>query len=336
MMKVVVDRFGGPDVLRVVEEPTPKPGAGQVLVRITSIGMNHAELMARAGHYKLSSGEPPFTPGIESGGVIDAVGAGVTHRKPGQRVVLSLGQPRRKGDGREGAYRSHIACAAEETLAAPDNLPDEQLGAVWLPYLTAWGCLVWKQDVRHEQTVAIPAASSSVGIAAAQVCRERGVTTIGLTTSPDKVDRLRQMPEAPFDHLVVTRDRDWREDLRRITGNRGVDVFFDPVAAGEYLDHEIRCVAQHGTIWVYGLLAQPGPVDVSPLIHKHAAIRGWVLWEMLAHPDVLEQGCRHILDNLANGNYRLHVERTFHLDDVRAAHEYMEKGQHIGKLVLVP
>ena len=126
------------------------------------------------------------------------------------------------------------------------------------------------------------------------------------------------------------------DDLRRITGNRGVDVFFDPVAAGEYLNTEIRCLAAHGTIWVYGLLGQPGPVDVSPLVGKDGAIRGWVLFEMLGHPDALDAGCRHILEGLASGNYVLNVARTFRLDDVQAAHAYMEKGEHVGKLVLVP
>ena len=87
--RVVVNAFGGPEVLQLVEEPVPAPGAGEVVVRITSIGMNHAELMGRRGQYKLSTGEPPFTPGLEGGGIIDAIGAGVSAVKVGDRVSLA-------------------------------------------------------------------------------------------------------------------------------------------------------------------------------------------------------------------------------------------------------
>lgn len=339
MKQVIVERFGGPEVLRVVEVPTLRPGlpgAGEVVVRLTSIGMNHADLMARAGAYKLSSGEPPFTPGLEGGGIVEAIGPEVTMRCVGQRVILAPTLPRRNSGSLAGTYRTHFLCRAEETLPAPDALPDEQLGALWLAYLTAWGCLVWKQNIRHEQTVALPAASSAVALAAAQIARELGAVTIGLTSSADKIERLQQLPGTPYDHLILTRDRDWRSDLRRITGDRGVDVFFDPIAAGEFLNTEIRSLAQGGTIWVYGLLGEPGVVDVTPLIRKHAAIRGWLLYELLRDAEATERGCRHILDGVSQGRYVLHVDRTVPVDEVAAAHEYMARGQHIGKIVLVP
>lgn len=343
MISVVVDAFGGVGNMRVAEEPTPGPGPGQVRVRLTSIGLNHADLMARKGEYKLYSGEPPFTPGLEGGGVIEALGDGVTTRSVGQRVVLSADAPRRRNrTSSGGTYRSHYLVMADQTLPAPDALADEALGAVWLPYLTAWGCLVWKQQVRAGQIVAVPAASSSVGLAAAQVARQQGATVIGMTTSPAKADLLRDLEEAAFDHLVVTRDADgndadWYHELRKLTRGRGVDVFFDPVAAGAFLDTEIRSLANYGTIWIYGLLGHPDKVDVSPLIRKHASIRGWVLGEIMdAGPEVLERGEREILAALADGTYRLRVAATFPLADAARAHEEMERGRHIGKLVLVP
>lgn len=337
MKRVVVNAFGPPKVMTMVEEPSPPPGPGQVRVRITSIGMNHADLMARTGQYRLLSGNPPFTPGLEAGGVIEAVGETVTDRQIGQRVILGPAAPRRSSDSMAGTYRTHFVCPARETWPAPDAISDDQLGAIWLAYLTAWGCLVWKQDLRQGQTVAIPAASSSVGLAAAQIVAKLGGTSIGLTTSADKVDKIKALPACDFDHLIVTRNRDWARDIKELTGGRGTDVFFDPVAAGGYLDTEIRCLASGGTIWLYGLLGETGPVDLSPLIHKSAAIRGWVLFELTsAGPDEYERGCRHILDGFADGTYRQHVDRTFTLEDHRNAHEYMERARHVGKLVLVP
>lgn len=340
MKQVVVRAFGGVDAMEIEEVPTPRPGAGQVLVRLTSIGMNHADLMARRGEYKLSSGEPPFTPGLEGGGVIEAVGEGVDASRVGQRVTLSPDAPRRTAGGFGGTYRSHYLLPADRALPAPDAVPDEQLGALWLPYLTAWGCLIWKQNLQPGQVVALPAASSSVAPAAAQVVKHAGGVTIGLTSSGDKVDAIQRLDTARYDHLIVTHEPDgamrpWRRQVREVAPD-GVDVFFDPVAAGEYLDTEIRCLAQHGTIWVYGLLADPGVVDVTPLIRKHAAIRGWALAELTADDAAWKAGCDAIFQGFVDGVYRQHVAATFRLDDARRAHEEMEEGRHIGKLVLVP
>jgi NADPH:quinone reductase len=340
---VVATRFGGPEVLEVREAPTPEPGPGEVRVRMTSIGMNHAELMARRGEYKLMSGDPPFIPGIEGGGVIDAVGPQTNSRHIGQRVILGADAPRQSSDPLGGGtYRSHYIIGASKTIPAPTALPDAQLGAVWLPYLTAWGCLIWRQDLKRGQFVALPAASSSVALAASQIAKHRGAITIGMTTSEEKVATLRSMPEAAYDHLLLTRDTEgretrWYKQLKQITDGKGIDVFFDPVAAGSFLDNEVRGLANHGTIWVYGLLGEPGVVDVTPLIRKHGAIRGWVLGEIVkAGRDVLEQGYAGVLAGFQSGVFRLRVAATYPLDEVQRAHAEMEAGRHIGKLVLLP
>ena len=129
----------------------------------------------------------------------------------------------------------------------------------------------------------------------------------------------------------------WHREIKRITDGRGVNVFFDPVAAGAYLETEIRCLAQHGVVWVYGLLGQAGKVDVTPLIRKHAAIRGWAQAELVAAgPAAFEPGYRHIVEGFESGAYQQRVAEVFALDDVRQAHETMERGRHIGKLVLKP
>ncbi|MEM9419178.1 MAG: zinc-binding dehydrogenase [Planctomycetota bacterium] len=340
MQQVVVERFGGVEELQLREVPTPTPGAGQVLVKLTSIGMNHADLMGRRGEYKLSTGDPPYTPGLEGGGVIEAVGEGVDASRIGQRVCLAP-DAARLSKGRPGTYSSHYVCDDVEALLAPDELPDDQLGAVWLPYLTAWGALVWKAKVAPGQIVACPAASSSTALAAAQIAKHHGCTTIGLTTSPDKVDSL----ESAYDHVVVTHEsnddqhvmRPWHRDMKQHTGGKGVDVFFDPVAAGAYLNTEIRCLTQHGCLIVYGLLGVPGTVDVTPLIRKHASIVGYVNDEVFkAGRDEVMRGVEHLFEGFASGVYRQTLAASFALTEVREAHEAMQRGAHVGKMVLVP
>lgn len=345
MHKIIANRFGPPDVLEWIEEPTPTPKPDEVLIEIQSIGMNHADLMAREGKYRLLSGEPPFTPGIEAGGIIREVGDQVINRLVGQRITLGADAPRSRkysGGGLNGTYASHICMAADQTVPVPESLPDKQTGALWLTYLTAWGCLIWKQDLQPGQVVGIPAASSGVGMAAAQIAKQHGAITIGLTTRQTKADTLSTMPEADFDHIVVTRqpeggDVKWHKDILEITEGHGIDVWFDPVAAGNFLSKEIRCMARGGTIWIYGLLEPSGNVDLSPLIIKRGTVRGWLLYDVIeAGPEVLNRGYEAIIQGFTNGAYRQRIAETFALSDAQNAHSIMENGQHIGKLILRP
>lgn len=341
MYRAVVKGFGDIDQLTLEDCPTPTPGPGEVVVRLTSIGMNHAELMARRGEYRLVSGNPPFIPGLEGGGIIVAVGEGVSdatntesRRTEGQRVVLTLDAPASRGLG-QGTYQSHYVVAANKTVRAPDAIPDELLGALWLPFLTAWGCLVWKQNMQSGDRVLIPAASSSVAIAASQVVKYYGGFAVGTTTSPEKVKLLASMPEARFDHIIVTQDEQWWREAKKLAQGKGYNIIFDPVAAGAFLNQEIRLLAPHGTLWIYGLLGQPDTVDVTPLIRKMASIRGWLLNE-IATSGTEQSAYRHVLERVADGTYVLPIAQTFSLRDVQQAHETMAAGQHIGKMILVP
>ncbi|MEO1402993.1 MAG: zinc-binding dehydrogenase [Cyanobacteria bacterium J06635_1] len=334
MQTVIVSAFGDLDTLTLVDQPDPIPAADEVLIRLTSIGMNHADLMARRGDYRLITGNPPFTPGIEGGGVITAVGDGVTTRQVGQRVILTLDAPASRGLG-QGTYQSHYVVGADKTVPVPNEIADDLIGALWLPYLTAWGCLVWRQNLQPGQRVMIPAASSSVAIAASQVVKQIGGIAIGTTTSRHKVKTLEAMPEAQYDHIVVSDHPKWWREVKQLTQGQGLDVIFDPIAAGAFLNHEIRLLAEGGTLWVYGLLGKPDGVDVTPLIRKDAAIRGWLL-NRISGSEIEAQAYAHVLENVANGTYRLPVAKIFSLNEVKHAHEVMEQGQHIGKLVLKP
>ncbi|NBC10812.1 MAG: zinc-binding dehydrogenase [Planctomycetes bacterium] len=346
MRYVQVESFGDPEQLKLLDAPTPDPARGQVRVKLTSIGLNRADLMGRAGNYKASTGEPPYTPGLEGGGVIEAVGEGVDPTRVGQRVTLAPNVPRGVDGPHGGTYRTHLCLDATFALRAPDAIPDEQLGTLWLPYLTAWGCLVWKANLQPGQIVGLPAASSSVGLAAAQVVKHHGGVTVGLTSSPEKIDAIRAIEQHSFDHLVVTHqndaegerfDRPWHRDVKQLTDGHGIDVFFDPVAAGTYLSTEIRSLARGGVIYLYGLLGGSGVVDLQPLIIRRGRIDTFLLYELTgAGDDAWRAGCDAVFAGFANGAYRQRIAGRYALDDVPRAHAEMAKNQHIGKLVLVP
>ncbi|MGC1309265.1 MAG: zinc-binding dehydrogenase [Phormidesmis sp.] len=333
MKQVTVTAFGGIENLRLQAAPKPQPDPNEVVIDLISVGMNQADLMARRGEYRLSSGEPPYVPGIEGGGVISAIGANVKTRQVGQRVILTIDAPNGKG-----TYRSQFVAPAEQTVPVPNGVADELIGALWLPFATAWGALAWRQQVQPGQIVLLPAASSSVAIAASQIVKQRGGITIGTTTSPNKVEALKNLPAAQYDHLVITTEdqaQPWWRTVKKITQGKGVNVIFDPVAAGDFLNTEIRLLAQGGTLWVYGLLGQPGTVDVSPLIRKSAAIRGWLLNDLVGRPAEVEV-YRHILNQVAAGIYQMPIAGKFSLAQVREAQAEMEKGGHIGKYILIP
>lgn len=342
MKTINVNKFGGPDVLEIVEKSSPITKDNEVLVQVTSIGLNHADLMGRRGDYKLSTGQPPFVPGLEAGGIIKAVGKNVKDRKIGDRVILHPGATRKLPESSmNGTYRTEIAVDSNYAIQAPDILPDNQLGAIWLTYLTAWGCLIWKENLQPGKYVAIPAASSGVGMAASQIVKQAGGSCIGLTTSESKKKQLQSLPESKFDHIVVTHNADgtmkrWHRDLQTITNGHGVDVFFDPVASGEYLNLEIRSLAQRGTIWIYGLLGDPGTVDVTPLIRKYASIKGWLLNELLEDKSAVTLGIETVLKGFSEGNFKQYIGESFPFDLIREAHIAMDEGKHIGKLVLIP
>ncbi|MEM7576132.1 MAG: zinc-binding dehydrogenase [Planctomycetota bacterium] len=347
MQSVIVSEFGGPEQLAVLQAADPQPGPGLLRFRVTSIGLNRADLMGRAGQYKLSTGDPPYTPGLEAGGVVDAVGEGVESSWVGRRVTLRPEATRlARGDARvAGTYRSHVVCQSGDLVviqAPAEVLPETHLGTLWLSHFTAWGGLIWKLgqggDALGGKHVAISAASSAVALAAAQVTRRHGGVAIGLTSSPAKADALGDA----YDHLVLTHDADgeqlpFRRELKRCTDARGVDVVFDPVAAGPYLTELILSLNQHGTVLVYGLLGRPGVVDVTPLIRKHASIIGYVNDEVFeSGTDDVDAGIAHVVEGFSSGAYAQRVDRTFALSDVQEAHREMAAGRHVGKLVLAP
>ncbi|MCX7625864.1 MAG: zinc-dependent alcohol dehydrogenase family protein [Candidatus Sumerlaeaceae bacterium] len=343
MKIVVVNEFGDPEKLTIQEAADPIPARGEVRVRLTSVGINHADLMARRGEYKLYSGDPPFTPGLEGAGFIEAVGEDVSPSLLGEFVVLDARAPRRTSSvcPVEGTYRTHYVVPAGYALPVPAGVPHIAAGTLWLSHLTAWGCLIWKQHLLPGQVVAIPAASSSVGLAASQVAQRAGAKIIGLTRSEAKAEILRTIPEARFDWIVVTHEPDgrlrpWHREIMRITEGHGVDVFFDPVAGGAYLDSEIRCLRPDGTIWIYGLLEKAGPVDLTPLIRKRAAVRGWVLGNLLEHQELALAAQKEILRLVASGEYCQRIAKVFPLEAIREAHSIMERGEHVGKFVLSP
>lgn len=328
MAKIV--RFhetGEPDVLRLEELQPAEPGPDDIRIKVEALGLNRAELSFRRGMYL----EPPKLPariGYEAAGVIDAVGANVTQFNVGDRVstipAFSM--------NRYGVYGESAIVPARAAAAYPANLSASEGAAIWMQYLTAWGALIMHGKLKQGDSVIITAASSSVGIAAIQICKQADATAIATTRGADKKAFI---AANGADHVIVTDEEDMAERVMEITGNSGATMSFDPVA-GPFLEKVVSSLKHGGLAIQYGAL-YPGPTEfpLRPTLGRAISIRGYVLFEFSHDPQALAPGIQFVNDGLASGALKPVIdEQRFSLDDIAAAHTYMETNVQKGKVVV--
>ncbi|MGW4890851.1 NADP-dependent oxidoreductase [Kitasatospora sp. NPDC004240] len=310
MCAVSQDTAGGPEVLRLVEVPRPRPGRGEVLVRVHAAGVNPADWKTRSRGEFATGARPPFTLGFDVSGVVEEVGEGVTVLRPGAPVY---GMPRFPYPA--GAYAEYVTAPARHFAPRPEGLGHLEAGALPLAALTAWQALVDTADVRPGQRVLIHAAAGGVGHLAVQIAKARGAHVIG-TASAAKHDLLRSLGA---DELVDHRTRDAAEVVR------DVDVVLDPLG-GANRARSLRTLRRPG-----GTLVSLLPPDAAfPRAEAEAA--GVRAVFMLVEPDL--QGLREITALVESGRLRVVVDAVFPLAAAADAHRLGERGRTTGKIVL--
>ncbi len=317
---------GGPEVLRIEEVPPSPPGEGEVRIAVKAIGLNRAESLFRQGTY-LETPTPPSRLGYEASGTVEAVGAGVTGVKVGDRVstlpAFSM--------GRYGVYGDSVVVPAHAVSPFPGNLSFEEGASIWVAYLTAYGALVEHGRLRRGQYVLITAASSSVGYSALQVVRAAGGVSIATTRKPEKTDALRQ---GGADHVIVTGVEDLAARVMGITGGRGADLVFDAVA-GRSMEALAAAAAREATIFIYGVLSmKPTVFPLDTALKKGLSLRGYTLYEIVSVPERMERARKYIFGGLRSRELRPVIDRVFPLEHIVAAHRYLESNQQNGKIVV--
>ncbi|NRQ34997.1 zinc-dependent alcohol dehydrogenase family protein [Nonomuraea sp. NN258] len=320
-------QFGGPDVLRIEDVPIGAPGPGELLVRVDAIGLNRAETLFRGGHYIEPVKEFPARLGAEAAGVVESVGAGVTGFEPGRPVsvvpAFSMND--------YGVYAERAIVPAAAVVARPDGLDAVGGAAVWMPYLTAYGALVEVGGMRAGDTVVLTAASSSVGLAAIRVANQVGARPIATTRTPAKRDRLRAAGAA---EVIVTGEEDVVTRVRDLTGGRGAEFVFDAVAGPGVVDLA-RVVAPGGTLIEYGMLSgETTPYPGFQLGMPALNMRTYTVHETTADPERLRRAVAFVASGLRSGAFEPVVDRVFSLDEIVAAHRYLEAGDQVGKIVV--
>jgi NADPH:quinone reductase-like Zn-dependent oxidoreductase len=317
---------GGPEVLKIEQVEVKPPGPGEVRIAVKTLGLNRAESMFRLGQY-LEEPALPARLGYEAAGIVDALGDGVQGLKIGDAVstIPSFSQ------NQYGVYGDTAIVPAYAVARHPTTLSWIEAAAIWMQYATAYGALIGIAGLKAGDTVLIPAASSSVGLAAIQIARLIGATPVALTRRNNKRSALLELG-AP--HVIATEEQDLVAEVHKLTGGKGAGVAFDPVG-GPTLTKLAAAMAEHGMLLLYGALStEPTPVPLMDVLGKLLTIRGYVLFEIVGDPSRLERTKKFIVDGLAAGKLKPVIAKTFTLDQIVEAHRYMESNQQIGKIVV--
>jgi len=318
----VIYENGGPDALRYEDVPDPECPEGCVVIDAEAISIEGGDLLHRAGS------PPPSVPhivGYVSAGTISEIGAGVENRAVGDRVVTL---------NAAGSHAAKRAVPALSTWPLPNGMDPAQAVCVPVALATAHECLFTAGNLQAGQTALIHAGAGGVGMGAIQLAKRAGATVISTASSEQKLERLK---EFGLDHGINYASEDFVERTRQLTDGRGADVILDSVG-GKNLTDSIDALAYRGTLVSVGLAGRAGStIEARALWEKNNALRGVFLGGVLlteyprAHAMVAD-----LLEQVARGDLRVVIDRTFPLAAAADAHGYIESRQAFGRVVMTP
>ena len=319
-------KVGGPEVLKIQDEPIPVPGKGEALLKVKAIGLNRAEVMFRAGRYLETPGLPSKL-GYEASGVVTAVGPDVDKSWVGKKASTLPAFLMTN----YGVYGEVALVPAGALAIYPEKLTPEEGTSIWMQYLTAYGALIHYARITKGDFVIITAASSSVGIAAIEMAKAEGATSIATTRSSRKKGVL---TEVGADYVIATEEEDLLARIKKITDGKGARVIFDPIG-GKGIELLAQAAALGGTIFEYGALApEPTPFPLFTALSKGLSIQGYTLREVFLDEKLKAKAEQYVFDRVQAGDFKPRIDRVFPFAQIVEAHRYMESNEQIGKIVV--
>jgi len=315
-----VAQFGGVDVMRWTELPTPQPGPGQLLVRVHASGINFAETRMRAGTY--SGQSLPFVMGMESAGVVEALGPGVVGFAVGDRV---FGRAR-------GSHATHVLFDAEHALPLPDALSFEQGAAIPVGWLTAWHALVTVADVQRGQRVLIEAIASSVGSAALQIARAHGAWVAGTASRDDKCARaLGAGADAAWNYKTT----DVAAAASEATAGHGIDIGLMTIGE-ETAASLFDSMAAEGHIVMYGSTGGRQVCFSLNIGTRNLRLSAMSISSSARFlPETMRSFRERAVPEFAAGRYTAVVDTVLPMAELARAHAMVDARTHFGKIILV-
>jgi NADPH:quinone reductase-like Zn-dependent oxidoreductase len=319
-------KAGGPEVLEFVEVQVPAPGPNEVRIKVKAIGINRAEAMWRVDDY-IEPVKFPAGLGYEAAGIVDAVGKDVSGFAVGDdvNVIPSFSM------NDYATYGEVILVPDYAVVRQPKALSFTEAASVWMMFVTAYGALIEDAKVTKGDFILVPAASSSVGLAAIQIANYAGATTIALTRSSTK---KQQLLDAGAAHVIATEEVDLVAEVMRITNGQGARVAFDPVG-GPSFPKLVSALAFGGIIYIYGLLGTGvTPLPVLEMIAKVPTIKAHNIWLTSGNETRRKAAIEFVTKGLQTGALKPVIDRTFTFDEMADVHRYLEQNAQFGKIVV--
>lgn len=323
MRAVVVSEYGGPEQLTVIESGIPIISDDQVLIRVEATSVNYADIKARKGAYHLGN-KPPFIPGIDAAGVVEAVGAKVTHVKIGQRVIAFPAT---------GSYAEYAAISGSLVYPLPDEIDFLTGAAIPIVSFTAYKLLVDVACIQPRETVLIHAAAGGVGTMAVQLAKLLGAgCVIGTVGSAHKTQTVLN---AGADCVINSSKDNFADIVNELTDGKGVDIVLDGVG-GAITEQSLGCLAKFGRLVSFGdASGSSGPISARDLIASCRSVIGFSLGTIRREkPQLLAHTADRVIELVRKGQLTTVIGRTFALEEASAAHSWIESRQSIGKALL--
>lgn len=332
MRALVIDDFGPIENLMVRDVPDPSPGVGQVLVDVHAVGVNYVDLLVIEGKYQTLS-SPPFTPGKEVAGVVVAVGRGVSHCKPGDRVIGMLD---------DGGYAEQAVVQDDACYVIPDTVSFVDGASMMINYLTAYFALMDRANLKGGEVVLVNGASGGVGLAAVQLAKTEGAVVLaGLGSRANSLAEAKKQAvlESGADHIIDLAGENLKESLRdqvfAVTDGRGADIVLDPLG-GDVFDASLRALAWRGRIVIIGFVAGRIPeIRTNYLLIKNITASGLFFNTYRERENEWVRRVQNeILDRFVAGKLKSPVMRTFPLEACKEALQLIAAREVWGRVIL--
>ena len=324
MMKTArVHEYGGPETIRIDDVPRPVPPSGHVLAAVKAAGVNFFDTQLRSGLYRRFS--LPISLGLEGAGVVDGIGPEVADLAVGDRVCWIMSP---------GSYSTHAVVPVAKTAKLPNSLDFDRAAAGIFQGMTAHYLADSVFPLRSGDVCIVHSAAGGVGHLLSQIAKRRGATVIGTVSSEEKAAMAKA---AGADHVVVYTKVRLAEEAKRLTDGRGVDVVYDAVGLETY-EASLASLRPRGLLALYGEASGlVPPIDVRSLLFQGScALTRVGLEHFIETRSEFLRRANDILQWLANGTLRVHVDQTFALAEVAAAHRAIESRNRVGKVLLRP
>ncbi|MFC7238377.1 zinc-binding alcohol dehydrogenase family protein [Saliphagus sp. GCM10025317] len=323
MRSIEVTEYGDSGVLQTADRKRPEPGPGEVRIFVEAAGINFADVMQRRGVYP-GGPEPPYVPGMEAAGTVDAAGEGVDLEE-GDRVVGMLGG---------GGYAEYATANAQMLLPIPDGMSFEEAAGFPVQFLTAHSCLFEWGGLEEGESVLIQAAAGGVGTAAVQLASRAGAEVFGTASTEEKLELA---AELGCDHPIQYTEVDFRDPVEEATDGEGVDLVLESVG-DDVFDRSLDALAHFGRLVTYGVASGvPASAENRRLLFENKSVIGFHLGQASRHdPKRIMRAVPDLTRGLADGDLEVIVGETFALEDTSEAHQFIEDRKSVGKVVLIP